>query len=144
MMLNVLWRPKHKCSAFNSSQVLQSFFGAFRTQGCMAPVCIKVVQAPSQTVIYYWFVTQNIVCLPHYNTPSTSLAGLKACLVWLLELFGKPHKLHILRIWLWIYQRQISIFKNNNIYWTNTISTYFFENLGSPQCVFLTRETSAL
>lgn len=116
-----------KHSAFNSSQVLQSFFGDFRTQDCMAPVCFKVVQAPSQKVIYCWTITQNTVCLPHYNIPSALDAGLKACLGLPLELFGKPHQWHTLRIWIWTYQRGISIFKNN-IYWTNTISSYFFKS----------------
>ena len=93
-------------------------------QGIVWPVCFK---SCLRHLNRKWFITglqhSNILCLHHYNIPPTSLASLRVCLGWPLEYIWQPDLLQTL--WIWISQRQISIFKNDNIYWTNTISSHF-------------------
>lgn len=70
-----------------------------RKQDCMAPVCFKVVQGPSQKVIKCWGFTQNTVlpaCLIHVTLRSQGLFGLAT------HLFGKRHQWRTLRKWIYM------------------------------------------
>lgn len=99
-------------------------------QGLVWPLCVLKLFKPLHRK---WFITglyrNTEHCVPAaLQHPIYITRPPKVCLVWPLELFGKPHQWHTLGIWIWMYQRKISILKNNNIYWTNIISSYFFKN----------------